>query len=206
MHSYAPLRYSWATLCHLTFLSPSVCTFQLRLTVAEAVGSMSHLMANDKLEEQIPKLIPSILTLYKKNNEHYIISKVCMGFSIVTSFYHRSGDTKFFPCHIESMPSSGCFHQHGQQGAGDSTGLSTSGTASAGTLQKYSICSTNSSCSLLCHLVHLLWTKSSFVQNVTKHVVRCKMLDDLKRHLCLVTNVGANCNFLFSSSCISLTS
>ena len=37
---------------------------------------MSHLMANDKLEEQIPKLIPTILSLYKKNNEHYIISKV----------------------------------------------------------------------------------------------------------------------------------
>ncbi|XP_067366221.1 maestro heat-like repeat-containing protein family member 1 isoform X1 [Channa argus] len=48
---------------------------KLRLTVAEAVGSMCHLMASDKLEEQIPKLIPSILSLYKKNNEHYIISK-----------------------------------------------------------------------------------------------------------------------------------
>ncbi|XP_062320743.1 maestro heat-like repeat-containing protein family member 1 isoform X1 [Osmerus eperlanus] len=48
---------------------------KLRLTVAEALGSMSHLMANDKLEEQIPKLIPTILSLYKKNNEHYIISK-----------------------------------------------------------------------------------------------------------------------------------
>ncbi|XP_071381698.1 maestro heat-like repeat-containing protein family member 1 isoform X1 [Centroberyx affinis] len=48
---------------------------KLRLTVAEAVGSMCHLMASDKLEEQIPKLIPAILSLYKKNNEHYIISK-----------------------------------------------------------------------------------------------------------------------------------
>lgn len=50
--------------------------FQLRLTVAEAVGSMCHLMASDKLEEQIPRLVPAILSLYKKNNEHYIISKV----------------------------------------------------------------------------------------------------------------------------------
>lgn len=50
--------------------------FQLRLTVAEAMGSMCHLMAGEKLEEQIPKLIPAILSLYKKNNEHYIISKV----------------------------------------------------------------------------------------------------------------------------------
>ncbi|KAG7475718.1 maestro heat-like repeat-containing protein family member 1 isoform X1 [Solea senegalensis] len=48
---------------------------KLRLTVAEAVGSMCHLMANDKLEEQIPKLIPTMLSLYKKNNEHFIISK-----------------------------------------------------------------------------------------------------------------------------------
>uniref|UniRef100_A0A3B4BDL5 Uncharacterized protein n=1 Tax=Periophthalmus magnuspinnatus TaxID=409849 RepID=A0A3B4BDL5_9GOBI len=49
---------------------------KLRLTVAEALGSMCHLMASDKLEEHIPKLIPSILSLYKKhNNEHYIISK-----------------------------------------------------------------------------------------------------------------------------------
>ncbi|XP_055780684.1 maestro heat-like repeat-containing protein family member 1 isoform X1 [Salvelinus fontinalis] len=48
---------------------------KLRLTVAEAVGSMSHLMAHDKLEEQLPKLIPTILSLYKKNTEHYVISK-----------------------------------------------------------------------------------------------------------------------------------
>lgn len=49
---------------------------KLRLTVADALGSMCHLMASDKLEEQIPKLIPAILSLYKKhNNEHYIISK-----------------------------------------------------------------------------------------------------------------------------------
>uniref|UniRef100_A0AAV2MBF0 Uncharacterized protein n=1 Tax=Knipowitschia caucasica TaxID=637954 RepID=A0AAV2MBF0_KNICA len=49
---------------------------KLRLTVAEALGSMCHLMARDKLEEHIPKLIPSILSLYKKhNNDNYIISK-----------------------------------------------------------------------------------------------------------------------------------
>ncbi|KAG1947998.1 maestro heat-like repeat-containing protein family member 1 isoform X1 [Pimephales promelas] len=48
---------------------------KLRMTVAEALGSMSHLMAHDKLEEQLPKLLPTILGLYKKNAEHYIISK-----------------------------------------------------------------------------------------------------------------------------------
>uniref|UniRef100_A0A3Q2DGE9 Maestro heat-like repeat family member 1 n=1 Tax=Cyprinodon variegatus TaxID=28743 RepID=A0A3Q2DGE9_CYPVA len=48
---------------------------KLRLTVGEAVGSMCHLMANDKLEEQIPRIIPAIMSLYKKNTEHYVISK-----------------------------------------------------------------------------------------------------------------------------------
>ncbi|KAJ8290767.1 hypothetical protein GJAV_G00017250 [Gymnothorax javanicus] len=48
---------------------------KLRMTVAEALGPMSHLMAQDKLEEQLPKLIPTMLSLYKKNAEHYIISK-----------------------------------------------------------------------------------------------------------------------------------
>lgn len=66
---------------HPVFLSVCVCVFQLRLTVAEAVGSMCHLMASDKLEEQIPKLIPAILSLYKKNNEHYVISKVGVGWA-----------------------------------------------------------------------------------------------------------------------------
>lgn len=62
------------SVCDVTLL---MCTIlQLRLTVAEAVGSMSHLMAHDKLEEQLPKLLPTILGLYKKNAEHYIISKV----------------------------------------------------------------------------------------------------------------------------------
>ncbi|KAJ8415756.1 hypothetical protein AAFF_G00403130 [Aldrovandia affinis] len=48
---------------------------KLRMTVAEALGPMSHLMAHDKLEEQLPKLIPTFISLYKKNAEHYIISK-----------------------------------------------------------------------------------------------------------------------------------
>ncbi|XP_047217204.1 maestro heat-like repeat-containing protein family member 1 isoform X3 [Girardinichthys multiradiatus] len=48
---------------------------KLRLTVGEAVGSMCHLMASDKLEEQIPRIIPAIVSLYKKNTEHYVISK-----------------------------------------------------------------------------------------------------------------------------------
>ena len=66
------------TLCQVClFISClSLPLFQLRLTVAEAVGSMCHLMPSDKLEEQIPRIIPAIMSLYKKNNEHYVISKV----------------------------------------------------------------------------------------------------------------------------------
>uniref|UniRef100_A0A4W4GLS8 Maestro heat-like repeat family member 1 n=1 Tax=Electrophorus electricus TaxID=8005 RepID=A0A4W4GLS8_ELEEL len=48
---------------------------KLRLTVAEALGAMSHLIAQDKLEEQLPRLLPALLSLYKKNPENYIISK-----------------------------------------------------------------------------------------------------------------------------------
>ncbi|MEQ2212227.1 hypothetical protein XENOCAPTIV_027733 [Xenoophorus captivus] len=51
---------------------------KLRLTVGEAVGSMCHLMASDKLEEQIPRIIPAIVSLYKKNTEHYVINRTVM--------------------------------------------------------------------------------------------------------------------------------
>ncbi|XP_072562213.1 maestro heat-like repeat-containing protein family member 1 isoform X3 [Paramormyrops kingsleyae] len=48
---------------------------KVRLTVTEALGAMTLLMARDKLEEQLPKLIPALLNLYKKTPDHYIISK-----------------------------------------------------------------------------------------------------------------------------------
>uniref|UniRef100_A0A674EIK7 Maestro heat like repeat family member 1 n=1 Tax=Salmo trutta TaxID=8032 RepID=A0A674EIK7_SALTR len=66
---------------------------KLRLTVAEAVGSMSHLMAHDKLEEQLPKLIPTILSLYKKNTEHYVISKVGRGLTLCHTLPSSSANT-----------------------------------------------------------------------------------------------------------------
>ncbi|EOA99128.1 HEAT repeat-containing protein KIAA1833, partial [Anas platyrhynchos] len=49
---------------------------KLRLAVVEAMGPMSHLMPSEKLEEQLPKLIPGILALYKKHAEAFYISKV----------------------------------------------------------------------------------------------------------------------------------
>uniref|UniRef100_A0A8C4UPN4 Maestro heat like repeat family member 1 n=1 Tax=Falco tinnunculus TaxID=100819 RepID=A0A8C4UPN4_FALTI len=48
---------------------------KLRLAVVEALGPMSYLMPSDKLEEQLPKLIPGILALYKKHTEAFYISK-----------------------------------------------------------------------------------------------------------------------------------
>lgn len=40
------------------------------------MGPMSYLMPSEKLEEQLPKLIPGILALYKKHAEAFYISKV----------------------------------------------------------------------------------------------------------------------------------
>ncbi|XP_048450050.1 maestro heat-like repeat-containing protein family member 1 [Rhincodon typus] len=36
---------------------------------------MSYLLPPDKLEEQLPKLIPGILSLYKKHSEHFHITQ-----------------------------------------------------------------------------------------------------------------------------------
>lgn len=60
----------WAT------LSRHNLSLQLRLAVVEAMGPMSYLMPSEKLEEQLPKLIPGILALYKKHAEAFYISKV----------------------------------------------------------------------------------------------------------------------------------
>ncbi|PIK38286.1 putative maestro heat-like repeat-containing protein family member 1 [Apostichopus japonicus] len=52
---------------------------KLRLIVVEALGHMSYILAQNKLEEQLPKLIPSILNLYKRQSEpFYITQSFCM--------------------------------------------------------------------------------------------------------------------------------
>ncbi|XP_064639982.1 maestro heat-like repeat-containing protein family member 1 isoform X2 [Lineus longissimus] len=48
---------------------------KLRLAIVEAVGIMTHIMTRDKLEEQLPRLIPGILGLYKKHNEAFHITQ-----------------------------------------------------------------------------------------------------------------------------------
>ena len=52
---------------------------QLRLAVVEALGPMSHLLPSEKLEEQLPKLLPGLLGLYKKHAETVHVSKVRSG-------------------------------------------------------------------------------------------------------------------------------
>ncbi|XP_057387814.1 maestro heat-like repeat-containing protein family member 1 isoform X10 [Balaenoptera acutorostrata] len=48
---------------------------KLRLAVVEALGPMSHLLPSEKLEEQLPKLLPGLLGLYKKHAETVHVSK-----------------------------------------------------------------------------------------------------------------------------------
>ncbi|XP_006879292.1 PREDICTED: maestro heat-like repeat-containing protein family member 1 [Elephantulus edwardii] len=48
---------------------------KLRLAVVEALGPMSHLLPNERLEEQLPKLVPGVLSLYKKHAETLPVSK-----------------------------------------------------------------------------------------------------------------------------------
>uniref|UniRef100_A0ABM5GD29 Maestro heat-like repeat-containing protein family member 1 isoform X1 n=1 Tax=Pogona vitticeps TaxID=103695 RepID=A0ABM5GD29_9SAUR len=48
---------------------------KLRLAVVEALGPMSHLLPSEKLEEQLPRLLPGILALYRKPAEAYYVSK-----------------------------------------------------------------------------------------------------------------------------------
>ncbi|KAK1795222.1 hypothetical protein P4O66_010397, partial [Electrophorus voltai] len=113
---------------------------KLRLTVAEALGAMSHLIAQDKLEEQLPRLLPALLSLYKKNPENYIISKVsCLGLlthspsstgrlsvrEMSSSFDSCSGIATAFMCIFvgvcaEPLSGPGCRREHGQQGPRDS--------------------------------------------------------------------------------------
>lgn len=48
---------------------------KIRLAVVDAVGHMTLIMANEKLEEQLPRLLPGITNLYKRHTEHYLITQ-----------------------------------------------------------------------------------------------------------------------------------
>ncbi|XP_053913705.1 maestro heat-like repeat-containing protein family member 1 isoform X2 [Cuculus canorus] len=72
---------------------------KLRLAVVEALGPMTHLMPAEKLEEQLPKLIPGILGLYKKHTETFYISKsLCQILEASVNIGSRSLDV-----HLDSL-------------------------------------------------------------------------------------------------------
>ena len=41
-----------------------------------ALGFAAKLLSPQHLDEQLPKLVPSILQLYRKHSEHYVLSQV----------------------------------------------------------------------------------------------------------------------------------
>ncbi|XP_059158762.1 maestro heat-like repeat-containing protein family member 1 isoform X2 [Physella acuta] len=52
---------------------------KLRLTIIEAVGHMTHVMSKDRLQEQLPKILQGIYSLYKRHPEPYHITQgLCM--------------------------------------------------------------------------------------------------------------------------------
>lgn len=44
--------------------------------MVQALGPMSNLLPSEKLEEQLPKLLPGVLALYKRHAETCHVSKV----------------------------------------------------------------------------------------------------------------------------------
>jgi hypothetical protein len=47
--------------------------------VVEALGYCVHLLAADALNDQLPRLVPGVVQLYKKQSEHYFITQcLCM--------------------------------------------------------------------------------------------------------------------------------
>ena len=44
--------------------------------MVEALGPMTHVMTKEKLDEQLPKLVPAILGLYRKHSEAFYITQV----------------------------------------------------------------------------------------------------------------------------------
>lgn len=52
---------------------------KLRLIVVEALGHMSYILSQNKLEEQLPKLVPAILNLYRRQSDPFHITQsFCM--------------------------------------------------------------------------------------------------------------------------------
>uniref|UniRef100_A0A8C0INN9 Maestro heat like repeat family member 1 n=1 Tax=Chelonoidis abingdonii TaxID=106734 RepID=A0A8C0INN9_CHEAB len=68
---------------------------KLRFAVVKALGPMSHLMPSEKLEEQLPRLVPGILALYKKHVEAFYVTKsLCQILEASVNFGSRTLDTQ----------------------------------------------------------------------------------------------------------------
>ncbi|XP_053100905.1 maestro heat-like repeat-containing protein family member 1 isoform X2 [Hemicordylus capensis] len=68
---------------------------KLRVAVVEALGPMSHLMPSEKLEEQLPRLLPGLLALYRRPSEAYYVSKsLCQILEASVDVGSRSLDTQ----------------------------------------------------------------------------------------------------------------
>ncbi|XP_056020899.1 maestro heat-like repeat-containing protein family member 1 isoform X2 [Ostrea edulis] len=75
---------------------------KLRLTIVEAMGHMTHLMAKEKLEEVLPRVLQGILLLYKKHPEPFHITQ---GLSNVLDAVCIEGNTILEP-QLEGLLSS----------------------------------------------------------------------------------------------------
>ena len=51
---------------------------KLRHIVIEAIGHFVNLIANEKLESDLPKIVNGVLGLYKKHSDQHIISQVIL--------------------------------------------------------------------------------------------------------------------------------
>ncbi|XP_071275242.1 maestro heat-like repeat-containing protein family member 1, partial [Agelaius tricolor] len=71
---------------------------KVRQAVLEALGPMSSLIPPEKLQEQLPKLLPSILGLYKKHPEPFPISKsLCQVLEAAVALGSRSLEAQLEP-------------------------------------------------------------------------------------------------------------
>ncbi|XP_069477987.1 maestro heat-like repeat-containing protein family member 1 isoform X2 [Ambystoma mexicanum] len=78
---------------------------KVRLAVVEAVGPMTQLMPNEKLEEQLPRLIPGILSLYKKSIDAFYVTKsLCQILEASVSMCSRTLETQMEPLLLALYP------------------------------------------------------------------------------------------------------
>ncbi|KAK2156623.1 hypothetical protein NP493_1946g00003 [Ridgeia piscesae] len=72
---------------------------KLKLVVVEALGRMSYIMSRGKLEEQFPRLLPTILSLYRRNIEPYHIT---LGLSLLLDAVVQN-DSSVLSMHMDNL-------------------------------------------------------------------------------------------------------